>query len=303
MAKRFLSRLVPVMISAGVATATAVGFVLALAYTSPAVGDRAPTAIDEVVVYTVNDDLSAADPQAPYWRDVREGMVTLTAQPWVKPRPETTTTERIFVKAVTNGKRMAFRLRWSDTERSEAGRLGEHSDAMALQFPVKLDPLPSVAMGAKGMPVHIFHWRAQYQRDRDEGKPMMKDIYPNVAIDMYPMDFREAPGGTAADKESFSPGRAAGNPQSYEKTGVDEVIAEGFATSSVQAGHSGTIGHGEWKDGEWTLVVVRPLAIDGGSTLEPKGKGFVAFAAWQGGMGEVASRKSLTMSWIPVVLR
>lgn len=300
-----MSQLAPAVIAIAVATGIAAGFLLAVVYTRPyGPTPRArPVAIAEIVVHRVTADLSKPNPSAAYWDDLTEGTVTLTAQPWVAPRPETTTTPEVFVMAVTDGQRVAFRLRWKDTERSEAGRLGEFSDAMALGFPIKLDPLPPVAMGAKGLPVHIFHWRAQYQRDRDKGKPTMRDLYPNMAIDMYPMDFREAPGGTAADKESFSPGRVAGNPQSYEKTGVDEIIAEGFSTSSVQEGHSGTLGHGEWKDGEWTLVVVRPLALEGGSTLQLGGKGLVALAAWQGGKSEVAARKSVTMSWIPVIVQ
>ena len=96
---------------------------------------------------------------------------------------------------------------------------------------------------------------------------------------------------------------AVGNPQSYAKSGVDEIIAEGFATSSVRAGSSGHGGHAVWANGEWTLVIVRPLAIEGGSTLVAGQKNYVAFAAWQGGKQEVASRKSVTMTWLPVTVQ
>ncbi len=225
--------------------------------------------------------------------------MTLLAQPMIAPRPETTTTDSVIVQAVHDGTRAAFRLRWKDTEKSEAGRLGEFSDGLALEFPLRDGPPPPVMMGAKDMPVHLFHWRAQYQRDKEQGKPSIKDLYPNQSIDMYPHEYKEAPVGSPSAAEKFSPGVAEGNPQSYAKTGVDEIVAEGFSTSSVQEGH-GSLAQGAWANGEWTLVIVRPLVIDGGSTLKPGGTSNIAFAVWQGGKGEVGSRKCLTMQWTPV---
>lgn len=261
-----------------------------------------PPPLTELVVNKVSTDLSQPDPDAAYWNEVPAGLVKLLAQPMIAPRPETTTTESLVVQAVHDGTRIAFRLRWKDTEKSEAGRLGEYSDALALEFPLRDGPLPPVMMGAKGMPVHLFHWRAQYQRDQREGKPTMEALYPNKSIDMYPLEFKEAKGGTPADREKFSPGVAEGNPQSYAKNGVDEIVAEGFSTSAVQQGH-GSNARGEWADGEWRLVVVRPLQVEGGSKLAAGAVGNIAFAIWQGGKGEVGSRKCVTMQWTPVRIK
>ena len=259
-------------------------------------------AAGDLVATKVAADLSAADPAAAYWQSAPAMTVTLMGQPIVLPKPEKTTTDKVTVQAVNDGKRAAFRVRWKDSEKSEAGRLGEFSDAFALQFPVKPgETPPPVMMGAKDNPVHLFHWRAQYQRDKEKGKPDMKALYPNGAVDMYPMEFKEAPGGTPEDREKFSPGVVEGNPQSYAKEGVDEVIAEGFSTSAVQAGH-GSTAHGEWRGGEWTLVIVRPLTIEGGSSLKSGGGANIAFAVWQGGKGEVGARKCVTMQWTPVVI-
>ena len=252
------------------------------------------------MVHKVAADVSKPDPAAAYWQGLAEGEIVMTAQPMVAPRPDVATTEKVFVKAVTDGKLAAFRIRWRDPERSMAGRLGEFSDALALEFPVKTDPLPPVMMGAAGAPVHIFHWRAQYQRDHEEGKPTIATLYPNASIDMYPMEFKDQPGAHEAGREQFSPGAAVGNPQSYAKGGVDEIIAEGYSTSSVQAGSEGHAAHGDWANGEWTLVIVRPLATEGGSNLAPGQRAFIAFAAWQGGKLEVGSRKCVTMAWLPV---
>lgn len=261
-----------------------------------------PGPLTELVARRVDVDLSTPDPGAGYWSGVPAGVVTLMAQPMVTPRPETTTTEALSVQAVNDGTRIAFRLSWKDSESSQAGHLGEFSDAAALEFPTRGGDPPAVMMGEKGNPVHLFHWRAQYQRDADSGKPTMKDLYPNMSVDMYPMDFKEAKGGTQEDKEKFNPGVVVGNPQSYAKQGVDEIVAEGFSTSAVQEGH-GSAARGVWSNGEWSLVIVRQLVVEGGSSLRAGEPSSIAFAVWQGGKGEVGSRKSVAMSWTPLVVQ
>ncbi|MBI1948971.1 MAG: hypothetical protein HYS27_25005 [Deltaproteobacteria bacterium] len=282
-----------------ISTAAALVFSAACATSSTTFVEQTATPMIEVEVPKVAADLSAADPFAAYWNASRPASFALIAQPMLPPRPDHATTDDIQVQAIHDGTRVAFRLRWHDAEPSEAGRLGEHSDAVALQFPVVNDRLPPVTMGAAGMPVHIFHWRAQYQRDAERGKPEIKDLYPNASIDMYAMDFKEAASGSTEEREQFNPGVALGNPQSYKKSGVDELLAEGFATSAVQAGH-GSVARGEWKDGFWTVVITRPLVIEGASTLRPGASTSVAWAVWQGGLHEVGSRKCVAMNWVPL---
>jgi Ethylbenzene dehydrogenase len=250
----------------------------------------------------VDADLSHVDFAAAYWSAAPAQEILLQAQPMVTPRPALVQTAALAVRAVHDGTWLAMQLRWADTEKSEAGRLGEFSDAAAVQFPMlaAAEP-PPVFMGVKGNPVHIFHWRAQYQRDHESGKPTIKDLYPNTNIDMYPMEFADRgqlAEGAAIEGEQFSPGRAIGNPQSFAKSGVDEIWAEGFSTSSVQ--ESVAFGEGRWLDGHWTLILVRPLAREGGSSFTPGSQTFTAFAVWQGGQDEVGSRKSVTMIWTPL---
>ena len=152
--------------------------------------------------------------------------------------------------------------------------------------------------------MHIFHWRAQYQRDAERGKPDITELYPNMTLDMYPLeyaDFGSLPKPTEAQKATYQPGRAEGNPQAYAKSGVDEIYAEGMSTTSVQEG-GGSHAKGVWRGGEWTVVITRALRREGGSTLAVVQPAHVAFAVWQGGEGEVGSRKSVTMSWTRVLL-
>jgi hypothetical protein len=267
---------------------------------APTVAPEPAGSLSELVAVRVDGDVSQPDPGAAFWSRATPGVVKLMAQPIVTPRPEVLTTEDLVVSAVHDGTSLAVRLRWKDTEQSEAGRLGEYSDAVALEFPLYGDkPLPPVMMGAPGQPVHIFHWRAQYQRDAERGKPEITELYPQVSVDMYPMDFKDAQGGSKEEREMFNPAVALGNPQSFHKSGVDEVVAEGFSTSAVQTGH-GSAGKGVWAEGFWTVVITRPLVVEGGSALVPGNNNALAFAVWQGGQGEVGSRKSLTMAWTPL---
>jgi hypothetical protein len=253
----------------------------------------------EIVAVSTNTDLTTP-PSVDAFKVAKEEAITLMAQPMAAPRPKETTTPALQVSAMYNKSRIAFLLRWKTPKQSAGGRLGTHSDAVAIQFPVKdnANP-PPVFMGAKSNPVHIFHWRAQYQLDKDKGMPSVKDLYPNMSVDIYPMEFKDmgSLGPVDSNKnEIYSFGKAAGNPQSYKKKGVDEIIAEGFGTSAVveniQAESTAV-----WENGEWKVVIVRPLKHEGGSQLAVGGSSFMAFAVWQGSQNEVGSRKSVTMSW------
>jgi hypothetical protein len=269
-----------------------------------AAGLAASAQANELEVRRVTADLSKPSPKATYWNGVPTQTVSLMAQPMVAPRPEATVVNSVEVQAVHDGNRIAFRLRWADPQVDEGGRLNSFSDAAALQFPAKrAEYPPAIMMGDAENPVHILHWRAQYQRDGQHGKPAMAELYPNKVLDMYPLEFADHGSlqpFTDAQRNVFYPGRAEGNPQSFRKTGVDEILAAGFGSSAVVQGNS--LGEAVWEKGQWTLVITRQLSIEGGSVLQPGDGNYVGFAIWEGGAGEVGSRKSVTMSWLPLNL-
>ncbi len=287
-------------------TAIALG---GLSFTSPAKAEG------NIVAGYINTDLSKPVGNESYWKSSKAFPVSLMAQPMVNPKPEKTETSMINVQAVNNGKWIAFRLKWKDTEKSEAGPLGKFSDGVAIQFPVKIvnGALPLPFMGEKGKAVHIYHWKDAFQFDKDNGRiKTTKDIYPNASVDMYPLEpkteTREQmktvpenyPKATEEQKMVFVHGQAAGNTQSFPKLrAIDEIFAEGFGTSQVIDNHQ-AIGNGRWENGEWTVVISRPLHSKIGSVLEVGKNEFVCFAVWQGGKGEVGSRKSLALSWVPL---
>lgn len=238
------------------------------------------------------------------WKSVEmEVEVSLMGQPMVPPKPKSTETSSVRVSAIHDGKWAAFRLRWKDAEISESDRLATFSDAVAIQFPIKNNEAPPPPMmGGKDDPVHIFHWRYQYQVDAIKGKKTIDQIYPNMSLDMYPLDFRlkgNHQEATQEQKDSFVGGLAAGNPQSVPKSGVDEILAEGFGTSALMEARLAK-GFGEWKNGEWTVIIARPLNYENESKLPVGKKSNIAFAVWQGGKKEIGAIKSLTMMWTPL---
>ncbi len=257
----------------------------------------------EIDVKKITGDLSQDFKSESIWKTANADQgISLMGQPMVVPKPKKTETSLINVTAVHDGKWIAFRLKWKDSEISEAEKLATFSDAVALQFPIKNNETPPpIMMGGKDDPVHLFHWKYQYQLDAKNGKKTIDQIYPNMTTDMYPMDFKEKGNFKEASKdqkESFVGGTAAGNPQSFPKSGVDEIFAEGFGSSAVSDSHQ-AMGFGEWKNGEWTVFIVRPLAYENGSKLAVGKKSHIAFAVWQGGQKEVGAIKALTMMWTP----
>lgn len=261
----------------------------------------------------VKADVSNPDVNGNFWKKAKVFPVILTAQPIIVPRPEKTETPMVNVQAVHNGKWISFKFSWKDKDKSEGGLLGSFSDGVAMEFPVNSsDNTVSPFMGDKGKAVHIYHWKAAYQYDKDNGQvKTIKEIYPNTSVDLYPLepkqevrtdlkDTENYPKSTEEQRMAFEPGQAAGNPQSFPKLkAVDEIVAEGFSTSQVIKNNEG-IASGEWKNGQWDVVISRPLHSKVGSVLEPGKASFIGFAVWQGGSKEVGSRKSVTLIWTPV---
>lgn len=260
----------------------------------------------DIEVKKVLGDLSKDYRSESIWKSVStDQSISLMGQPMIAPKPKNTETSLITVSAVHDGKWIVFRLKWKDSEISESEKLATFSDAVALQFPIKNNEVPPpIMMGGKDDPVHLFHWKYQYQLDAKNGIKTIDQIYPNMTTDMYPMDFKEKGNFKEASKdqkESFVGGTAAGNPQSFSKTGVDEIFAEGFGSSAVSDSNLAQ-GFGEWKNGEWMVYIARPLFYENGSKLPVGKKSHIAFAVWQGGKKEIGAIKSLTMMWTPFVV-
>jgi hypothetical protein len=255
----------------------------------------------------VDSDLSAPILEGNIWKDVKVIDIDLMGQPMTIPKPSGTHTSKIHVQSVNDGTWIQFRVIWKDTEKSDGKKVGKFSDALAVQFAVDGDAKTTpVFMGGIGKAVHIIQWKARYDFDREHKRtPNMDEIYPNIGMDMYPMEFKDS--GTLThitqqDQIQYSAARAAGNPHSFAKIeGVNELLAEGYGSSApLEASFAKAIS--KWENGEWTVVITRPIQPKQGSIIKIDGVTPIAFAVWQGGKDEVGSRKSVTMIWINLLL-
>jgi len=249
--------------------------------------------------------VGAADP---VWEGVAGVALPLIRQFLVPPRPETLSVYEIEVRSIHDGKSIAFLLNWADATRDDRLGLAAHSDACALQFPVKGKALPFFFMGQPGLPVHILHWKAWRSRDAADGRQGVRDAYPNMTVDMYNFDYPEShplTDKTPAERDVFLPARAAGNPVALGVGGlVEELNAEGYGGTMVTLPRANTSGEAFWDGGRWTLLVRRPLdAADGRSAVfVPGERTQVAFAVWEGGRRESGARKAVSPAWAECAL-
>lgn len=81
--------------------------------------------------------------------------------------------------------------------------------------------------------------------------------------------------------------------------GPYEVVAEGFAAVHRRAERGELKAAAQYRDGQWNLVLARPLGkADGQVKLEPGGSTKIAFAVWSGGNAERSGRKSFSGEFV-----
>ncbi len=259
----------------------------------------------ELTSYRRTIDISKVRLDHDVWKTVPAYKQPLQRQFLVAPKPADVGVKEIFVRSVNDGKYIAFRLAWKDATENDGVKIMNFSDAVALQFPVSKNPLPEYFMGEPGKPVHILHWRAWRSRDRKDGFQTVRTAYPNMTADSYTFDYPVKGNGTEktqAEKDMFIPGKAAGNPLSIpHKEIIEELSSEGPGTLTSK-GIENTYGEAEWRNGEWSVLFVRPFVVnDPGSVHFKAGEKMpVAFAVWEGSRKESAGRKAVSPSWAEV---
>lgn len=248
----------------------------------------------EIVVSKV--ERLPAQPDDPVWQTVPEYVGKLLLQDIVEPRQLKATTTELRVRAVENGKLLAFRLEWIDPTRDEVPGPGRFSDGCALQFPVEGGPtLPAPQMGEPGKPVEILFWSANWQALAQGRADELRALYPNAWVDHYPYEAPSLERDSALGREMavrYLPARALGNDRGGpRKIPVTDYLAEGPGTLSP-AKTQASSGTGKRTDKGWLVVLTRGL---------PKAR-YVALAVWDGAQGEVGARKMRT-GWVPLRTR
>lgn len=243
-----------------------------------------------------------SNPSADVWNTAQPVYVAVTPLWWRDQR-----LEGLEVKALHNGKALAFHCSWDDPTRDDS-LVGQQafSDGVAVQLSTEPDP-PFFGMGGDHGAVAIWHWKAAWQQDL----PGWQDIeaaYPDAAVDWYPgqrdyrhgeaFEVREAK--TTSQDPLYMAGWGAENPLSTptRTSSAEEAVAKGLGTlTSKPLPMQRVQATGEWREGRWRVVLQRPLAPakDSDLVLRPGQKVSVAFAVWDGQAKDRDGQKSVSM--------
>ncbi len=198
----------------------------------------------------------------------------------------------VTVKAVHNGSKVAFQFTWPDSTEDKENSLDTYRDALAVLFPLNISSgyNPSPLMGAKGEPVNVWQWRAEWQaeldgrRDLEVRQPLTEGVW------ISPVD---------RILKKQHPGESSGLINTSERI---EYIAEGYSTLTKQV-QQDVDAKGRYGDGKYTVVFLRDLNRTDLSDAEFKSgsKTYVNVAVWNGHEGNVDGMKSLTFLWTPIV--
>jgi len=242
------------------------------------------------------------DPSDAAWHDAPLYTAALVVQDMVEPRLLEPSTDKVQVRALSDGKSIVFRLEWVDPTDDELPGLGRFSDACAVQLPASIQAdVPAPQMGEMQRPVEITYWRAFWQSMVDGREDTIKALFPNATVDHYPFEAASLPPGSEAQHEMalrYAPARALGNDMAGpRKQPVQDLVAEGPGTiRPVSEAHS--TGRGTRTNQGWSVVLARPLP----NGLEVGGRTQVAFAVWQGAHQEAGARKMRSV-WVPLLLQ
>lgn len=268
---------------------------------------RAPVVDQQQVTakYLHGGDPPITDPASPAWQDAIEHRARLMVQDVTEPRLTKPGVELVQVRALHDGQWIVVRLEWEDATADMVPDVGRGSDAAAVQFPLTGGPdVPDPAMGQRGKAVQICYWQAAWQADLDRAESGAGDriaaLHPNLAIDHYP--FEANPAAKAEMERRYAPAQAAGNPVTTQssRTPVQELIAEGFGTSTAASSQRAD-GRGAWNRGRWVTTIAKPLAEDGLASLRVGAKTYVAIAIWDGAARHAGARK-MRSGWIPLLV-
>jgi len=256
-----------------------------------------PAGTSEVVVVVRDAVPNAPDDAA--WKDAPPHVAELLQQDMVEPRLLEVSTPTVEVRAVTDGRRVAFKLSWSDATRDDMPGAARFVDSCAIQLPgeIRAD-VPAPQMGESGRRVEISYWRASWQAVVDGREDVIRSLYPQATVDHYPFEAASLEQGSDAQRSlafQYAPARSLGNVmEGPRERAVEDLLAEGPGTLTAAA-EQWSEGSGRRSADGWEVVIVRPLppGLDEGRRSQ------IAFAVWNGAHEEVGARK-MRSGWIPL---
>lgn len=216
----------------------------------------------------------------------------------------------LTVQALHDGRAIAIRLGWQDaTSNSDAARTQAFRDAIAVEL-YRGTVEPFLGMGSADSPVDVWYWQAEPQ----DGPPDVEQVYPRTVVDHYPLSEKAVstaeyhrPGTKRAAQPDVSlPAKASGNPvvPAAGASGGSSLMASGPGSVAFRLPTSRLVtARGQWREGRWTVVMTRPLVVDGksGVSLVPGERASMALAVWDGAHRDRNGQKSISI-WQDLVL-
>jgi len=218
-----------------------------------------------------------SDPEDAAWRKVSPMTLPLSGQVITRPVWPEPTARALTVRALHNGKDIAFLLEWQDNTKNDRLTPGTFRDGVAIGLPLG-DAPAFFCMGQLDHYINIWHWKADWQSDID----------------------RRAARNT--DKKR-------GGVRTFEViprriSSVEDLIGGGFSTLTTKEKQGRVQGDAIWKDGVWHVVMWRPLASEeqeSEAKLIPGRMQTVAFAVWNGENKERNGQKAVA-PWFQLVI-
>jgi mono/diheme cytochrome c family protein len=257
-----------------------------VAYTQTFIKPGAQARVEQVYRTLVARRVSGAltiDPDAAIWDGVESTFIPLMPLWWRDDR-----IEGVNVAAIHNGKQLAIRLAWDDATANDLAAGTEYfTDGAALQLATADNP-PLFAMGQKDVPVDIWHWKASRQRAMETQRSALDEQYPDAAYDECGApDFQTAAdvGNIVATTQNALP--------------VESLVSAGFGTLSSRLLAQQTARGGARRTHTgWSIVFLHDMGAERGAdaiTLQPGGAVSIAFAAWDGAIGDRNGQKSVSI--------
>lgn len=255
------------------------------------------------------------DPRDSAWERARTAYVGLTPLWWTEDR-----IEGLIVQSLHNGDELAVRLSWIDpTDDQRAVRHNEFRDAVALQFSLTADPPFYMGDPGENGGVNIWMWKADRQRDLEDGYQDVDSAFPDRVVDRYPdqkLSGEEIPTGDwpaapVIDHDpTFVTAWGAGNlvAQPDHTSSVESLVARGPGTlSGMPMNIQRVDGSAVYERGVWYVQLKRRMrfADSKGSSEERTFRSGdylpVSFAIWNGSAGDRDGKKNISI-WQKLVI-
>jgi hypothetical protein len=294
------------LIGAGVAGAAAVAAGTAV-LTRRSGGPEPGTTVHARRVRRVSDD-----PDWAGWDAVPDTRVQLDGQTTALPTRARPFRPHVEVQACYDAEEVAFRIAWDDPHRDDLTAAAHRfRDACAVLLAPDVMDTALRLMGRPEVQVTLLHWKADWQRDVDEGRQGPTDAFGNLTADYYPpLAAGSGDGATLSDYAAarvtpWVPGLHVGNPLSEARRAraVEKLHAHGFGTSE-HAPTQDARGRGRWRDGRWRVVLIgRRRPSDPGEFPLRAGRDYgMAVAVWSGRDGDRGGRKSPSKDFLQLIL-